>query len=153
MKILCIFFFCLGIQILSLLVPVLINYLQDPTTSRSSTTVGIVVGISNKFQQQLHEFSLQLLLKIGPKYAQEFRAIMGQSLDLRQKLELAIRGQQQQQQQQLEQQTSIGGSSYTHHHSSTTNNRGPMMIGGSNLDKHEPKPPTIQLKTNFSNFH
>lgn len=120
--------------------PVLINYLLDPSKSIS----GIAGG---KYQQQLHEFALQLLLKIGPKYAQEFRAIMGQSLELRQKLEVAIRGQQQRQQMD-QQQTSIGCS-----YNQQQNQVNRSSVSGSNMDKHDNKPPTIQLKTNFSNFH
>lgn len=45
---------------LTLLVPVLINYLLEPTQ----------IKVSSKQCVQLHEQSLQWLMKIGPKYPQ-----------------------------------------------------------------------------------
>lgn len=45
---------------LSLLVPILVNYLLIDQALRSA----------NKYAVQLHEISLQTLMKIGPKYPQ-----------------------------------------------------------------------------------
>lgn len=45
---------------LTLLVPILVNYLLVEPTIRSA----------NKYAQSLHEVSLQWLMKIGPKYPQ-----------------------------------------------------------------------------------
>lgn len=59
MIMLCIF---TGIQLLTLLVPTLINYLVDAECVRYDS--------STKNQFKLHEFSLQCLLKIGPLYPQ-----------------------------------------------------------------------------------
>lgn len=47
---------------LTLLVPILVNYLLVEPTIRSA----------NKYAQSLHEVSLQWLMKIGPKYPQVF---------------------------------------------------------------------------------
>ncbi|XP_067647134.1 HEAT repeat-containing protein 5B isoform X3 [Eurosta solidaginis] len=108
-----------GIQMLTLLVPVLINYLAEPTKLRTLP----------KCQRQLHEQSLQWLMKIGPKYPQEFKTLMGQTLELRQKLETAIRNQQQ--------------SINIANKANELQARGGMM---------KPQKPTIKLKTDFSNF-
>lgn len=104
---------------LTLLVPILINYLLEPHLLKSSS----------KYRIQLHEQSLQWLMKIGPKYPQEFKSLMGQSPELRATLETAIRNNQiaNNQKQKVEMQNS----------------------NKSNLN--QPKP-TIQLKTDFSNF-
>ncbi|XP_067647138.1 HEAT repeat-containing protein 5B isoform X4 [Eurosta solidaginis] len=107
------------IQMLTLLVPVLINYLAEPTKLRTLP----------KCQRQLHEQSLQWLMKIGPKYPQEFKTLMGQTLELRQKLETAIRNQQQ--------------SINIANKANELQARGGMM---------KPQKPTIKLKTDFSNF-
>uniref|UniRef100_A0A1A9X2M8 HEAT repeat-containing protein 5A n=1 Tax=Glossina brevipalpis TaxID=37001 RepID=A0A1A9X2M8_9MUSC len=108
------------IQILSLLVPALINCLAEPAKLR----------ILPKYQRQLHDHSLQWLLKIGPKYPKEFKSLMGQSPELRQKLENAIRSQQQ---------TQVN----SNNKSKTSENR---------LSIEKQKKPTIKLKTDFSNF-
>lgn len=50
-----------GIQMLSLLVPALINILMDVELMKYDTNI-------SKFRYKLHEFSLQCLLKIGPIY-------------------------------------------------------------------------------------
>lgn len=47
-----------GIQMLTLLVPILIKYLLEPTQMRNSS----------KYCMQLHDHALQWLMKIGPKY-------------------------------------------------------------------------------------
>uniref|UniRef100_A0A034VSR0 HEAT repeat-containing protein 5A n=1 Tax=Bactrocera dorsalis TaxID=27457 RepID=A0A034VSR0_BACDO len=107
------------IQMLTLLVPVLINYLAEPAKLRTLP----------KYQRHLHEQALQWLMKIGPKYPQEFKTLMGQTLELRQKLEAAIRSQQQ----------SIN----------IANKANELQMRGG-LAK--PQKPTIKLKTDFSNF-
>lgn len=45
---------------LTLLVPILVNFLIEPASFRTST----------KYRVQLHDQSLQWLMKIGPKYPQ-----------------------------------------------------------------------------------
>lgn len=90
---------------LTLLVPILISFLLEENQQRTSS----------KFCMQLHEQSLQWLMKVGPKYPQvfsptsiiqfairinflfrqEFKTLMGQSPELRNKLESAVRNQQQ----------------------------------------------------------
>ncbi|XP_063929374.1 HEAT repeat-containing protein 5B isoform X4 [Zophobas morio] len=105
-----------GIQMLTLLVPILISYLLEGQALRSA----------NKYSLNLHEISLQRLMKIGPKYPQEFKKLMSQTSDLRTKLESAIRSKQQ-------------------NHIKIKN--------GVNVNKpianHHP---SIKLKTDFSNF-
>lgn len=107
---------------LTLLVPVLINYLAEPSKLRTLP----------KYQRQLHEQALKWLMKIGPKYPQEFKTLMSQSAELRQKLEVAVRCQQQAANriQQVSQQ------------------RGSANIGG----PEKQQKPTIKLKKDFSNF-
>ncbi|EDW83833.1 uncharacterized protein Dwil_GK13824, isoform A [Drosophila willistoni] len=107
------------IQMLTLLVPVLIGFLADPTKWRTLP----------KYQRQLHEQSLQWLLKIGPKYPKEFKALMGQTPELRLKLETAIRNQQQ---------------SISIAQKATEAQRTGILA--------KPQKPTIKLKTDFSNF-
>ncbi|XP_037954233.1 HEAT repeat-containing protein 5B isoform X3 [Teleopsis dalmanni] len=109
-----------GIQMLTLLVPVLINFLAEPSKLRTLP----------KYQRQLHEQSLQWLMKIGPKYPQEFKTLMGQTQELRQKLEVAIRNQQ--------------------HTINIANKVNDNRSAGA---AQKPQKPTIKLKTDFSNFH
>lgn len=108
---------------LTLIVPVLIAFLCDPTKLRSLT----------KYQRQLHDQSLQWLMKIGPKYPQEFKNLMGQSNDLRQRLEISIRHNQQQKS------------------SSVSTNMAESFNGNEKTGVLNQKP-TITLKTDFSNF-
>jgi len=54
-----------GIQMLTLLVPSLINFLIDPELTKYDTAI-------SKSRSKLHEFSLQYLLKIGPVYPQVY---------------------------------------------------------------------------------
>lgn len=108
-----------GIQLLTLLVPILINYLIEPHQMKMST----------KYARQLHEQSLQWLMRIGPKYPQEFKALMGQTTELRVKLETAIRHSQQSTNEKLKTDMQSSAKQQTNH-----------------------QKPTIELKTNFSNF-
>lgn len=59
-----------GIQMLTLLVPILISFLLEGNQLRSAT----------KFTIQLHEQSLQWLMKIGPKYPQVIMVLGGLGL-------------------------------------------------------------------------
>jgi len=103
------------VQMLTLIVPVLINFLVDPNTMNISS-----------HKRVLHELSLQKLMKIGPQYPQEFRALMAQSNEMRIKLETAIKNSRAM--KQIEQ----NGQSTT----------GPPVNA----------PGSIKLKTDFSNF-
>lgn len=105
---------------LSLLVPLLISYLIDSNSYKTS----------NKQTVQLHEQSLQWLMKIGPKYPQEFKTLMSQTPELRAKLEVAVRSNQQS--------------------TSLQKNKNEMQQT-SKLNLLQQKP-TITLKTDFSNF-
>ncbi|KOC63073.1 HEAT repeat-containing protein 5B [Habropoda laboriosa] len=74
------------IQMLTLLVPILINYLLE----------GDQLQHASKYQLSLHQQSFQWLNKIGPKYPQEFKTLMSQSTELKTKLENAVRSTHQQ---------------------------------------------------------
>ncbi|KMQ92675.1 heat repeat-containing protein 5b [Lasius niger] len=74
------------IQMLTLLVPILINYLLEGDELQRAT----------KYQASLHQQSFQWLNKIGPKYPQEFKTLMSQSTELKTKLENAVRTSHQQ---------------------------------------------------------
>ncbi|XP_043481713.1 HEAT repeat-containing protein 5B isoform X4 [Leptopilina heterotoma] len=69
------------IQMLTLLVPILINFLLEGDKLQHGT----------KYQISLHQQSFQWLNKIGPKYPQEFKTLMSQSTELKTKLENAVR--------------------------------------------------------------
>jgi len=68
------------IQMLTMIVPVLIRFLDAGQ-------------LYPRFPQAkaLSDVSLQKLMKIGPQYPQEFRGLMSQSVEMRTKLELAIK--------------------------------------------------------------
>lgn len=104
---------------LTLLVPILISFLLDGPKQRTST----------KFCFQLHEHSLQWLMRIGPKYPQEFKTLMTKSPDLRMRLEAAIRNDQQE--------------------SAAQKSKNDAQNAAKSLSQQKP---TIQLKTDFSNF-
>lgn len=105
---------------LGLLVPILINYLVDTNLLPSSS----------KYIRSLHDYALQHLIKIGPKYPQDFRMIMSQSPNLRNRLETSIR-----ENAQLS-------------NKSSTNSMTIQDGQRTDIDA-EPK---IKLKTDFSNF-
>ncbi|ODM89077.1 HEAT repeat-containing protein 5B [Orchesella cincta] len=71
-----------GVQMLTLIVPVLINFLVEPHL------VGMPMTGHRKL---LHDESLQKLMKIGLQYREEFRALMGQCTEMRVKLETVIK--------------------------------------------------------------
>ncbi|XP_065165699.1 HEAT repeat-containing protein 5B isoform X3 [Atheta coriaria] len=104
-----------GIQMLTLIVPILISYLLD----------GQVLRSSGKYSLKLHESSLQWLMKIGPKYPQEFKKLMSQSPNLRTRLEAAVRSSQ-----SVQQKTRTEAS----------------------IKPQAAQAPSIKLKTDFSNF-
>lgn len=101
---------------LTLLVPILINYLLEGQALRSA----------NKYSLTLHDTSLQWLMKIGPKYPQEFKKLMSQASNLKTRLENAIRANQQ-----------------THRRSKLESNTNKQISN---------QIPSIKLKTDFSNF-
>lgn len=68
-------------QILSIIVPILIKFLQNKTDG----------SVTNKNVRSLHEQSIQILMKIGSQHPQEFKSFMLESPDLRLKLETAIK--------------------------------------------------------------
>lgn len=107
------------IQLLSLLIPVLVNYL---IVGQSRTS-------ANQYSLALHDVSLQWLMKIGPKYPQEFKKLMVEYTDLRTKLETAIKNNQQTKTKNIK--------------------NDPQNVSQSVSMTHAP---TIKLKTDFSNF-
>ncbi|XP_012280989.1 HEAT repeat-containing protein 5B isoform X2 [Orussus abietinus] len=107
------------IQMLTLLVPILINYLLEDDK----------LQYSSKYQISLHQQSFQWLNKIGPKYPQEFKSLMSQSTELKTKLENAVRSSHQQAQR-------------------NTRAAEPLKT-----QIKVPAPPSIKLKTDFSNFN
>lgn len=106
------------IQMLSLLVPILVDCLLEGPSLKQA----------NKFCRALHDHSLQWLTKIGPQYPQDFKSIMAQSVDLRTRLENALRSNQQRARTETAPKTSVPTTA-------TANTT-----------------PTIKLKTDFRNF-
>ncbi|KAI5731689.1 hypothetical protein M8J77_014389 [Diaphorina citri] len=104
-------------QMLSILVPILIKFLADRTES----------SYVNKHLRSLHDQSIQILMKIGPLYPQEFKSLMSESPDLRLKLEAAIKS------------------------NNVTNQRKEVNRTATNVIT--TATPTIKLKTNFGNFN
>ncbi|XP_072933477.1 HEAT repeat-containing protein 5B [Epargyreus clarus] len=103
------------IQLLWLLVPIVISYLRATLAAASPPA------------RALHEFALQWLMRVGPKYPQEFKTMMQQSSELRTKLENAVK---------------------TNQANRTTRNSQPQRP----VFESRPAKPTIQLKMDFSNF-
>lgn len=108
---------------LTLLVPILISYLLEPHQLRAAT----------KHCVQLHDQALQWLMKIGPKYPQEFKSLMAESPELRAQLESAIRNNQH--------------ASQTQKYKNDMQNSAKASSAAGQSSR-----PTIQLKTDFSNF-
>ncbi|XP_046389044.1 HEAT repeat-containing protein 5B [Ischnura elegans] len=92
---------------------------------------GVAFKEANHCRRLLHEQCLKHLMRIGPQYPQEFKSFMSFRGDLRQKLEAAIRSKP----------SSKGGDSGIGKESLTHSNTQSL-----------PSRPTIQLKTDFSNF-
>lgn len=103
---------------LGLLVPILINLLVD----------GNILSCSSKYVRMLHDYALNHLVKTGPKYPLEFRAIMSRSADLRARLENAVHDSKQ--------------PSKATSHGAGLHHRLPQVESE----------PSIKLKTDFSNF-
>lgn len=79
--------FCLlvsGVHMLGLLVPILVSLLSDSTS----------LPKGSRITKNLHEQALQKLMKIGPKYPEPFRTVIGSSPDLKSQLEGAVRANQ-----------------------------------------------------------
>ncbi|XP_071454591.1 HEAT repeat-containing protein 5B [Hetaerina americana] len=109
-------------QLFGLLIPSLISCLLE----------GVALKEASHSRCLLHEQCLKHLMRIGPQYPQEFKSLMSFRGDLRQKLESAIRSKQ-------------------------SNKNGDSGIRGKESLHHSnalslPTRPTIQLKTDFSNF-
>lgn len=110
---------------LTLLVPILISYLLPIHQFKGAT----------KLRLALHEYALQQLMKIGPRYPQEFKTLMSESPDMRAQLEAAVRANQQL-------------SSQTQKFRNDAQNSARAAASASSA----PVKPIIQLKTDFSNF-
>ncbi|CAH2054635.1 unnamed protein product, partial [Iphiclides podalirius] len=105
------------IQMLRMLVPIVISYLRD----------GAELSTAPSHVRSLHDFALQWLMRVGPKYPQEFKTMMQQSPELRARLESAVKAEQ---------------------NSRSNKQRQPQRP----LFESRPAKPTIQLKTDFSDF-
>ncbi|KAH9644033.1 hypothetical protein HF086_004294 [Spodoptera exigua] len=107
-----------GIKMLWLLVPIVISYLRE----------GAELQRAPAHVRALHEFALHWLTKVGPKHPQEFKTMMQQSSELRNKLENALKANQ-----------------ATARSGRTAQTQRPVFDA-------KPAKPTIQLKTDFSDF-
>ncbi|KAF9416302.1 hypothetical protein HW555_006256 [Spodoptera exigua] len=108
----------LRIKMLWLLVPIVISYLRE----------GAELQRAPAHVRALHEFALHWLTKVGPKHPQEFKTMMQQSSELRNKLENALKANQ-----------------ATARSGRTAQTQRPVFDA-------KPAKPTIQLKTDFSDF-
>ncbi len=110
----------------SLIIPLFINFLPDPTTSSLKTS-----------NARLVSYIIERIQYLIPIYSSEFRLILQTLPDLRTKLESAIRRQQQlkqQQQQKDEKESSYASKSYLSSINSTS------------------QAPSLPLRMDFSNF-
>ncbi|XP_048456388.1 HEAT repeat-containing protein 5A-like [Rhincodon typus] len=103
------------VHLVVLFLPILISCLLDENTLTSATNPA----------KSLHEFALQNLMQIGPRYPSIFQKLMGTSPAMKARLEGAVKGNQ----ESIKAKTAAGQS---------------KCSGKSS--------PSIQLKTNFSNF-
>lgn len=71
-------------QLVACLLPVLISFLLDENALGSATSV----------MRSLHDFALQNLMQIGPRYSSVFRNVMASSPALKARLEAAVKGNQ-----------------------------------------------------------
>lgn len=118
-----------GSQMMALLIPLYISILFDPSTSDLRTLP--------KAQVQVHEFFLQRVTLIGPKYPEAFRNVMQASPGLKLKLESAVRSSQ-----------------------SAARTKGPVPLRGKGAgnsgiqpqQQQQQQQPSIKLKMDFSNF-
>lgn len=107
---------------MGLLLPLYISLLIDPTSSSR--------GGVTKQQRQIHDYTLQQVTQIGPKYPAAFRSIMQSSPALKQKLEGAVRAGQ-----------AVPGKA-------GGRSQAAMRAGG----RIQQQQPSIKLKMDFSNF-
>ena len=71
-------------QMMGLLLPLYISLLIDPASYSTPRSV-------TQQQRQIHDYILQQVTQIGPKYPGAFRSVMQSSPALKQKLESAVR--------------------------------------------------------------
>ncbi|XP_035900169.1 HEAT repeat-containing protein 5B isoform X2 [Anopheles stephensi] len=114
------------IQMLTLLVPILINYLDDPEQQPQQRTT------KPKYVTALNDHAIQWLMKIGLKYPQEFKTFMAQAPELRRKLEAAIKRSQM--------------------NATLQKSKSEAANAAARNSAAQQQKPTIQLKTDFSNF-
>ncbi|XP_052870184.1 HEAT repeat-containing protein 5B isoform X2 [Anopheles cruzii] len=119
------------IQMLTLLVPILINYLDDQDKLQSVQQQQ--QRTKSKYVAALNDHAIQWLMKIGPKYPQEFKTLMAQAPELRRKLEAAIK------RNQL--------------NASLQKSKSEAANAAARNSAAQQQKPTIQLKTDFSNFN
>lgn len=84
---------------------------------------------ANKIVCTLHEYALQRLLHIGSQYTSQFRAVMHSVPAMKGKLEVAVKAQHLSKHYDMDKSTAMA-----------------------NRLASQPQKPTIQLKTDFSNF-
>lgn len=102
---------------MGLLLPLYISLLIDPTLPRSVA----------QQRKQVHDYVLQQVTQIGPKYPTAFRSVMQTSPALKQRLEVAIRAGQ------------------------STNKDTRTQTSRSGVGQMQQQP-SIKLKMDFSNF-
>jgi hypothetical protein len=110
---------------MALIIPLYISILSDPSTSGLQTL--------SKTQIQVHEFFLQRVTHIGPKYPEAFRNVMQVSPALKLKLESAVRFSQ---------------SAAKSKGSTSLEAKGAVRGGAQQVQQQ----PSIKLKMDFSNF-
>ncbi|XP_060243460.1 HEAT repeat-containing protein 5A isoform X2 [Meriones unguiculatus] len=71
-------------QLVACLLPVLISFLLDENALGSASSV----------MRSLHDFALQNLMQIGPRYSSVFKSVMASSPALKARLEAAVKGNQ-----------------------------------------------------------
>ena len=106
-----------GLNLLAIIVPVLVAMFIETSKLPSAS----------KPSRALHDYALQHMMKIGPLYPAEFRTIMGSSVDLRTRLESAVKANQ-------------------------ASNSSKQAARPVNIKPAQPIKPSITLKTDFSNF-
>ena len=113
-------------QMMALLIPLYISVLADPFTSDLRTL--------SKSHKQVHDYFLQRVTLIGPKYPEAFRNVMQTSPALKQKLEAAVRANQSAATRAPPTQSRLGAG------------QGPLT------QPQQQQQPSIKLKMDFSNF-
>lgn len=116
-----------GINMVSVIVPILVSYLCD--ADGTTTMTGVM--------SRLHDIALQKLIDIGPQYPAQFRSVMHGRPDLRARLEAAVKSQQNQ--RGGNRQTTAGGQS------------GAAAAAQAEVQQQQQRS-SIKLKMDFSNF-